>query len=218
MMKRLWVLSVFLPFLLWSLPAHAVEVDTSGGWAYEQVGDAKYQLVWIKGSGGSSGTTLGGCTATAAAPTYTEGETEDNSCDLSGNARFTLGTLLSGEDQPNNLLMTSGGKVRVLVVATGMIVGGDATMTTAVELPVGTKTFEGSVAGTGAVTQVQVIYGGFVSPITATNGTPICTLTLSGTTAKYDWCPVVTASFPYYGVLTSGTTGTSATGVVKAGY
>jgi hypothetical protein len=190
-------------------------IDSNGN--VVNVGDLTNQAIrtTVVGSGGTS---VGGCTPTASAPSYAEGVDDNISCDLSGNTRMTFGTLLSGEDQTNNLLMTSGGKVRTISVATGMVVGGDATMTTAVEVPTGAKTFEGSVSGTGAITQTQTIYGGFVSPITTTNGSIICTLTLSGTTAKYDWCPVVTAAFPYYGVLTSGTTGTSATGAVKVGY
>src|ERR1043165_8393689 len=52
-------------------------------------------------------------TANAAAPSLVEAAQASFSFDLSGNARFTLGTLLSGEDQTNNLLMTSGGAVRI---------------------------------------------------------------------------------------------------------
>lgn len=122
------------------------------------------------------------------------------------------------EDETNNLCMVGGGKVRTQTVATGMVVGGDATMTTAIELYTGWKTFQGSVTGTGAITQVQTIYGGFVSPITTTNGSIICTITLSGTTSKYDFCQPTIAAFPYYGVLTSSTTGTGASGEVKVGY
>ena len=138
--------------------------------------------------------------------------------DANGNLIVTLGTLISGEDQTNNLLMTSGGAVRTLTVASGMVVGGDATMTTAVAVPVGSKSFNGIITGTGSITQTMKLYGSFASPITTTNGTLLCTLTLSGTTETSDTCPVVTANFPYYAVLTSGTTGTSATGVMKVGY
>jgi hypothetical protein len=64
----------------------------------------------------------GSGTATAAAPTYTEGAPGAFSFDLSGNLRMTLGTLISGEDQTNNLLMTSGGVVRqTQILGTGGI-------------------------------------------------------------------------------------------------
>lgn len=42
--------------------------------------------------------------ATAAAPSHDEGERVPLSVDLAGNVRTTLGTLISGEDQTNNLI------------------------------------------------------------------------------------------------------------------
>ncbi|MHB1098102.1 MAG: hypothetical protein ACYCZR_00980 [Burkholderiales bacterium] len=129
-------------------------------------------------------------------------------------ADMTLTTLLSGEDQTNNLLMTSGGVVRSSVMASAVTTD---TTSAAVEVPTGTKTFYGSVDGTGAVTQTQIIYGGLTSGVTATNGEPICTFTLSGTTHAHGAC-VSTAPWLFYIVVTSNTTGTSATGAVTAQY
>ncbi len=43
-------------------------------------------------------------TANASAPTFSEGSTNALSSDLSGNLRVTLGTLISGEDQANNVV------------------------------------------------------------------------------------------------------------------
>lgn len=83
-------------------------------------------------------------------------------------------------------------------------------------LPPGPKSFYGEVSGTGLVTQTQTIYGATTS--TAANGVLLCTLTLSGTTRTQDACPVVTANFSYYYVVTTATTGTGATGNVYAMY
>ena len=129
--------------------------------------------------------------------------------------RVTLATLISGEDQTNNLLMTSGGVVRSTTMATAVTTN---TTSTAVALPVGSKSIYGSLTGTGAVTQTQAIYGGITSGVTSTTGILLCTLTLTGTTAVYDACPVITANFLYYIVVTTATTGTSATGIITAMY
>ncbi len=127
----------------------------------------------------------------------------------------TLDTLISGEDQTNNLLMTSGGAVRSTTMASAVTTN---TTSSAVALPVGSKSIYGSVTGTGAITQTQAIYGGITSGVTSTTGILLCTLTLSGTTAVYDACPVMTANFLYYIVVTTATTGTSASGTVTAMY
>jgi hypothetical protein len=152
--------------------------------------------------------------ATAAAPSYVEGTANPGSMDLAGNQRVTLGTLLSGEDQTNNLMMTSGGAVRQTIVASA--VGTDTTSTAAI-IPVGSKTIYGQVVcSSGACTQTQKIYGDIDSD--AANGVLLCTLTLSGTTRTQDACPVITANFSYYYVVTTATTGTAAAGAVYAMY
>lgn len=161
--------------------------------------------LWVSGGTGI---------ATSAPPTLTEGSSGSFSFDLNSNARVTMGTLFSGEDQANNLLMTSGGAVRSTVMATAVTTN---TTSAAVALPVGTKRIYGSVDGTGAVTQTQTIYGGLTSGVTTTTGELLCTLTLSGTTHAHDGCNVTTAHL-FYIVVTTATTGTSATGVVTAMY
>jgi hypothetical protein len=193
-------------------------IDSNGN--VVNVGDLANRALRTTIVSGSSGASVGGCTSTAAAPTYVEGTDNAISCDNAGNVRQTFGTLLSGEDQTNNLLMTSGGTTRGTVgnVATGLLVAGDATPTTPVALPVGSKTIYGSVDGTGAVTQTQKVYGGLTNGVTATTGELLCTLTLSGTTHAHAVCPPITANFLFYMVVTSSTTGTSATGVVTAMY
>lgn len=169
-------------------------------------------------SGVGGGAVSAGAASTAAAPTLVEGATSALSEDLSGNLRVTLGTLLAGEDTTNSLIKTSGGVVRSTTMGTGLVVAGDATPTTAVALPVGSKTIYGSVTGTGAVTQTQKIYGGLTSGVTATTGVLLGVLTLSGTTTVVDALPPITANFLFYIVVTSATTGTGATGVVTAMY
>ena len=123
--------------------------------------------------------------------------------------------LLAGEDQPNNALMTEGAAVRSTTMASAVTTN---TTSTAVALPTGSKSIYGSVTGTGAITQTQAIYGGITSGVTSTTGILLCTLTLSGTTAVYDACPVMTANFLFYIVVTTATTGTGAAGTVTAMY
>jgi hypothetical protein len=97
--------------------------------------------------------------ANAAAPTYTEGDQVLASMDLSGNKRTTLGTLLSGEDQGNNILRVGlkgggwnvqhnpatntkatisqaagGGTVRNVITGFDFSVATDATAPTAIQL------------------------------------------------------------------------------------
>lgn len=148
--------------------------------------------------------------------TYAEGaQIRGNRYDVNGALKVTQATLTSCEDQTNNLCMVSGGAVRSTTMASAVTTN---TTSAAVALPVGSKTIYGSVTGTGSVTQTQQIYGGITSGVTSTTGILLCTLTLSGTTAVYDACPVMTANFLFYIVVTSATTGTSASGTVTAMY
>lgn len=149
------------------------------------------------------------------APTFLHNENRQLSLDANGNVRVTQGTLEACEDQTNSLCMVSGGVVRSKAMAAAVTTD---TTSAAVTLPVGSKSIYGSVAGTGSVTQTQKIYGGITSGVTATTGVLLCTLTLSGTTTAVDACPVITANFLYYIVVTSATTGTSASGDVTAMY
>jgi|CXWL01.1.fsa_nt_gi hypothetical protein len=132
-----------------------------------------------------------------------------------GAADVNMATLLACEDQPNNLCMVSGGAVRGKTMASAVTTD---TTSAAVALPTGSKSIYGSVTGTGPIAQTQKIYGGITSGVTSTTGILLCTLTLGGTTAVYDACPVMTANFLYYIVVTSSTSGTSASGTVTAMY
>lgn len=111
------------------------------------------------------------------------------------------------------LQATVGGEPRRQTVMSGVITN---TTTTAINLPIGPKSFYGQVVGTGTVTQTQAIYGDIDSD--AANGILLCTITLSATTRGQDACPVVTANFSYYYVITTATTGTSATGAIYVIY
>lgn len=147
---------------------------------------------------------------------YTEGaQIRGNRYDVNGALKVTQATLTSCEDQTNNLCMVSGGAVRSTTMASAVTTD---TTSAAVALPTGSKSIYGSVTGTGPITQTQKIYGGITSGVTSTTGILLCTLTLSGTTAVYDACPVMTANFLYYIVVTSSTSGTSASGTVTAMY
>ncbi len=169
-------------------------------------------------SGVPATVTTTGATATAAAPTYSEAATVTLSVDLSGNTRVTLGTLLSGEDQTNNLIMTSGGAVRTTqILGTGGVPSTASDATTAASiLPTGSKTFVGTVTCTGTCVQTQKIYGDWNSD--AASGVLLCTITLSATTTAIDACPVVTANFAYYYVVTTLTSGTTPLAAVFVHY
>lgn len=198
--------------------AHAVDIDLmqSGGSKTKLggSGDAA-KVVIVSGSGVS----VGGCTPTAAAPTYLEGILNALSCTLSGALRVTLDTLLAGEDQTNNLLMTSGGVVRG---TEGNIINsavGNAT-STAFQLPTGNKSITARITGAGAVAQVITIYGGTSSGMAAATSNVICTITLSGTSGAAgtaDMCPPFVAPALFYIAVTTGSTGTPTT-ILTASY
>lgn len=139
--------------------------------------------------------------------------------DSAGGAGVSLETLISGEDQTNNLLMTSGGVVRG---TEGNIINsavGDAT-SSAFTLPTGYKTFTGRITGAGAVTQTITIYGGTSASMSTTTSDIVCTIPLSGTSGGAGTggsCPPFIAPFLFYKAVTSGSSGTPTT-ILTAGY
>lgn len=139
------------------------------------------------------------CFATESIQTYKEGDSTPCSVDLNGIQR----------------IQSIGGSPRQTTVTMGAAATANGT-TAAFTIPTGDKSIYGQVVGTGAVTQTQAIYGDTDSD--ATNGILLCTITLSGTTRAQDACPVITANFLYYYVVTTNTTGTGATGGVYAMY
>ena len=88
------------------------------------------------------------CDIRSATPTFAD-LTSINAliCDTSGNQRVTLGTLLAGEDQTNNLIATSGGVVRQTTVESQIT----DTTSAAVAVPVGSKTFMGVLTGAAGI-------------------------------------------------------------------
>lgn len=103
---------------------------------------------------------------------------------------------------------------RTTILASGVTTN---TTTTPVAGVVGGKSIYGQVVcSSGACAQTQAVYGDIDSD--AANGVLLCTLTLSGTTRAQDACPVITANFSYLYVVTTATSGTSATGAVYAMY
>ncbi len=178
---------------------------TTGQTLREPLCDTNGNLKVTTSSGGGVS-----ATATAAAPSYSEASNSALSLDLSGNLRVTMGTLLSGEDQSNNLLMTSGGAVRITqLVGTGGVpsTASDAT-TTATILPVGKKTFHSVVTCTGTCVQTQKIYGAFESSATVAKSTLVCILTNNASTTATDYCRTDLA-YSYWFVVTSATSGTT---------
>lgn len=127
----------------------------------------------------------------------------------------------------NRLLMTLGAMLLWTAVSLAadrassiQLIGAVTTNATSAAqfLPTGYKSFYGQVVCTsGACTQTQAIYGTYATADT-TNGILLCTLTLSGTTRAQDACPVVTAPFVAYYVITTNTSGTAASGSIVAMY
>ena len=149
-------------------------------------------------------------TANAAAPTHVEAASVPLSVDLAGNQRVTLGTLFSGEDQTNNLLMISGGVVRqTQILGTGGVpsTATDATTTPQI-LPTGKKTFTGRVTCTGTCVQTQKVYGTWRSTADATKDDLIGTITLNASTS--DQASFATdINYSYWYVVTTLTSGTT---------
>lgn len=128
-------------------------------------------------------------------------------------ANVTLSTLLSGEDQVNNLLQVSGGAVRGTEGNLINAAVGDAT-SSAFTLPTGSKSITARITGAGSVAQTIKIYGGTSSSMAAATSELLCTLTLSGTSGAAGtalMCPVITAPGLYYIAVTSGSSGTPTT-------
>ena len=141
--------------------------------------------------------------------TYSEGASiRGNRYDTGGSMKVTLGTTISGEDQTNDLIKTSGGAVRsTQLVGTGGVPStASDTTTAATTLPTGKKTFFGTVTCTGTCTQTQKIYGDWNND--AASGVLVCTITMSATTTAFDWC-VTDLNFSYWYVITTNSGGTT---------
>ncbi len=128
----------------------------------------------------------------------------------------TLDTLISGEDQTNLLLRTSGGAVRSTVLVNGAV--GDSTGT-ATAVPTGIKVFNATITGAAAVVQTIKIYGGTSSGMAAVTSDLLGTINLNGTTAAAGTSAsfIVTANYLFYLCVMSASSGTPTT-VVTAMY
>ena len=124
----------------------------------------------------------------------------DDRCDTNKNKNITMGTLMSGEDQTNNLLMTSGGVVRSTVITTAVTTD---TTSAAVQLPVGNKSIQATIT---AGTQTHTIYGGKTSGVTTATGIQLCQIVLTASKLT-DACPPITANYLFYIDATTATTG-----------
>ena len=129
----------------------------------------------------------------------------------------TLATTIAGEDQTNDLMQISGGVVRSTTIATGITTN---TTSALVALPVGSKTVVGKITGcSSGCKQTQALYGDQDDDSgTDSDGVLLCTISLSADGGDTDVCPVITANFPYYYVVTTGTAGTSTSGAIYANY
>lgn len=128
--------------------------------------------------------------------------------------------LFSGEDQTNNLLMTSGGVVRqTQILGTGGVpsTATDATTTPQI-LPTGRKTFTGRITCTGTCIQTQKIYGTWRSTADATLDDLVCTIVLNKATADQASCIPTETNFSYWYVVTTLTSGTTPLAGVFAQY
>lgn len=107
-------------------------------------------------------------------------------------------------------------KVTVKPISTGITTD---TTSGVVSVPNGAKSVSGFVTcSAGACTQTQAIYGTNLPTATVAQAVLLCTITLSGTSTDFDACPVITAAFARFFVVTTSTTGTNATGAVYVAY
>lgn len=107
-------------------------------------------------------------------------------------------------------------RVVVMPLSTGITTD---TTSGVIDVPSGRKTVSGFVTCTaGACTQTQAIYGTNLPTATVAQAQLLCTITLSGTSTDFDACPVITAAFARFFVVTTSTTGTNATGAVYVSY
>jgi hypothetical protein len=149
-------------------------------------------------SGGTGGTNT--ATATAAAPTNTEGASSSLWVDLAGLLHIAVdafNVLFFFEDPDNQLARVSGGAVRITPFSSVT----SATSSTTQIVPVGPKTFMGQIINATSETKAAtaLVYGNWTN--STTGAILICTLTLPSTATVLqlqDVCPVITANFTYY--------------------
>ena len=109
----------------------------------------------------------------------------------------SLATLISGEDQTNNLLMTSGGVTRLTTFSSV----DSATSSSVTTVPTGPKTFVGVIAaGASESTAFALtVYGNWTNSTTA--AIPVCTISIPAVTTTailQEACPSTNANYMYW--------------------
>ena len=151
-------------------------------------------------------------TATADPPTLTEGSTGYFSWDLAGNLRMTLGTLLSGEDQDNNLLMTGAGVTRITTFSSVTAAATSSSITT---VPSGPKKFVAAIAaGASESTAFSLtVFGNWTN--STTGAFEVCRIWINAVTTtaiQQDRCTTVDSPYTYFFYTTdAGATGYTST-------
>lgn len=209
--KLLIGLLLIVPWAMWhpSTAQASCEVHTAP-LTYSNLTFLGVDLCDANGSKRVTGGGAATATATAAAPTYTEGlTTAPLSLDLTGALRVKEQGLRYGEDVTNNQLMTGPGVSKQTVIATAMLVAGDGAFKASQVGMGGTKTFSHTITGAAGISQRVKLYGSFNSTMTLTNSVELCDWTVTGTTEATGACPgVITANFPWISVVSSSSTGT----------
>jgi hypothetical protein len=175
-------------------------------------------VIVVDANGNPTSVAATGGTANASAPTLQEGGLYGFFMDLAGNTRTTLGTLLSGEDQTNNLIRTSGGAVRQTAIATN--VSTNTTTATSVGFT-GNKTFKGTlVCNAGGSTNCGITYTVYGNELNSTTGgEQLCQVIIpTGAATTSGTCPVIQGNFSYFFIITTGVAGTSPSLNVTAMY
>ena len=160
-----------------------------------------------------------GCIIGKPSSTYNTGQkTKEDYCDTAENKYVTQGTLTAGEDQTNNLVMTSGGLARMTTFSSVT----SATTSAITTVPTGQKTFFAQIVNATSETKAATldIYG---SPFNSTTyGQKVCTITLPSTVttlALQDYCPITTSNWLYwYYTVTAYTSASAAPVTVYAQY
>lgn len=170
-----------------------IDLKQSGGTLTPLGGVGDAAKVSVVGAGGTS---VGGCTPTAAAPTYVEGTDNALSCDLIGALRTLNAYLQFGEDSTNNLMMVGPGATRITTFSSVT----SATTSTTQILPIGVKTFMAYMGGASETKAFDLtIYGNWQN--STTGGRSVCRLYVPSTasvTHIETRCPDIEENFSYW--------------------
>ena len=151
-----------------------------------------------------------GCIIGKPSTTFNTGQkTREDYCDSAENKYVTQGTLTAGEDQTNNLVMTSGGLPRSSAIMTSVSTN---TTSSTVILPIGSKSIKGTLTcNAGAATNCGVtftIYGNETN--SAANGEQLCQVVIPiGLAITPGTCPAITTPWMFMYATTTGIAGTS---------